>query len=225
MKTMPKTMPTAASALLRQASLVFWDFDGVIKESVSVKTDAFVRLFSSYGPALAERVRVHHERHGGMSRFEKIPVYLGWAGEEATPDKVAGLCAEFSRLVMQAVIDSAGVPGVREYLLASGSRQRFVLVTATPQDEIEEILRALDLQNCFVEVHGAPTPKRAAIADALRRLQCPPDRAIGIGDSGTDLDAALGNGIPFLLRRTPLNADLQARHTGPSFDTLGATPP
>ena len=29
--------------------LIFLDFDGVVKESVSVKTDAYVELFSPYG--------------------------------------------------------------------------------------------------------------------------------------------------------------------------------
>lgn len=214
----------SAETVLRRASLVFWDFDGVIKESVSVKTDAFVRLFAPYGSGVAERVRAHHESHGGLSRFEKIPIYLGWAGEAATAEKVDALCAEFSRLVMQAVIDSAWVPGVREYLLANRGRQRFVLVTATPQDEIEAILAALELRPAFIEVHGAPTRKRAAVADVLRRLRCAAADALGIGDSGTDLDAAIANGIPFLLRRTPLNLDIQERYTGPSFDRLGAQP-
>jgi len=217
------TMPTTAAALLRNAAVVFWDFDGVIKESVSVKTDAFVRLFSAHGPETTQRVRAHHERHGGLSRFEKIPIYLAWVGEEAGADKVSALCDEFSRLVMQAVIDSAWVPGVREYLLANGSSQRFVLVTATPQDEIETILRVLDLRECFVEVHGAPTAKRTAVAEALHRLHCAPGDAIGVGDSGTDLDAAVANGVPFLLRRTPLNRDIQQRYPGPSFDDLGVT--
>ena len=219
------TMSTTAEALLRHASVVFWDFDGVIKESVSVKTDAFVRLFSPYGSEVAQRVRAHHESHGGLSRFEKMPIYLGWAGEEAAAGRVRELCDEFSRLVMQAVIDSAWVPGSREYLLANRSRQRFVLVTATPQEEIEAILRVLDLRGCFVEVHGAPTAKRAAVAEALGRLHCAPADAIGVGDSGTDLDAAVANGVPFLLRRTPLNLDIQQRYTGPSFDSLAGTQP
>ena len=218
------TTASSAEALLRRASLVFWDFDGVIKESVSVKTEAFVRLFSPYGRDVAERVRAHHESHGGLSRFEKIPIYLGWAGEEATATRIDALCEQFSHLVMQAVIDSAWVPGVREYLLAHRAHQRFVLVTATPQDEIEAILGALELRSAFVEVHGAPTRKRAAVADVLQRLACAPEDALGIGDSGTDLDAAVANGVPFLLRRTPLNLDIQQRYAGPSFDTLGAQP-
>ena len=32
---------------LNKYDLIFWDFDGVIKESVSVKTDAYLELFNS----------------------------------------------------------------------------------------------------------------------------------------------------------------------------------
>lgn len=218
------TVPATVETLLEQARLVFWDFDGVIKESVSVKTDAFVRLFSRYGPDVAERVRAHHEGHGGLSRFEKIPLYLTWAGADVTPDAVRDLCDEFSHLVLQAVIDSAWVPGVREYVLAHCERQRFVLVTATPQEEIEAILAALDLRSCFAAVYGAPCAKRTAMADALQTFGAAPGDTLAIGDSGTDLEAAEVNGVPFVLRRTPLNLDLQRRHAGASFDTLGGTP-
>ena len=45
--------------------LVFWDFDGVIKESVSVKTDAFLELFKPYGSKICEKVKSHHIENGG----------------------------------------------------------------------------------------------------------------------------------------------------------------
>ena len=35
-----------ASELLKRAKLVFWDFDGVIKESVDIKTQAYLLTFS-----------------------------------------------------------------------------------------------------------------------------------------------------------------------------------
>ena len=62
--------------------ILFWDFDGVIKDSVEVKTQAFFQLFEPFGELVAEKVRKHHEAHGGMSRFDKFPIYLQWAGLE-----------------------------------------------------------------------------------------------------------------------------------------------
>jgi phosphoglycolate phosphatase-like HAD superfamily hydrolase len=205
---------------LGAASLIFWDFDGVIKDSVDVKTLAYERLFLPCGREIASRVRLHHESNGGVSRFDKIPIYLTWAREQATPAQVEAFCARFSQSVLQAVIDAPWVPGVREYLLKHFSRQYFVLVTATPQEEIEQILAALDLSRCFGEVHGAPTKKSHAIKTVLSRLQCAPAKALMIGDAETDLQAAKANSVPFLLRRTPLNLSLQAAYSGPKFDYL-----
>ena len=208
------------SATLSKMKIVFWDFDGVLKDSVAVKSVGFEQLFLPYGQAVADRVRKHHEANGGVSRFEKMPVYLGWAGLPVTADNVQKFCDRFSTLVLQAVIDAAWVPGVREYLLARHGSQHFVLVTATPQKEIEAILHTLDIAQCFRQVYGAPTSKTAAIGAVLADLKCQPEHALMVGDSDTDFEAAQANQVSFLLRRTALNQVLQKRHVGPVFDGL-----
>lgn len=53
---------------------IFWDFDGVIAESVNVKTEAFYNLYLPYGIEIAEKVRRHHLDNGGMSRFENSAI-------------------------------------------------------------------------------------------------------------------------------------------------------
>lgn len=200
--------------------LVFWDFDGVIKDSVEIKTKAFQQLFFPYGKKVVDLIGEHHTTHGGMSRFEKLPIYLGWAGEIVSAERVHEFCRLFSLKVKQAVIDAPWVPGVREFLSARSSRQNFVLVTATPQDEIEEIVEALDLTHCFREIHGAPKSKTEAIREVLYRWQCLPERALMVGDSVSDLNAARTNNVAFLLRRTSLNRALQEKYSGPMFNEL-----
>ena len=207
-------------ALLHKAFTVFWDFDGVIKDSVTVKSECFEQLFLPYGREVADRVRQHHEANSGVSRYEKMPIYLAWAGEPATAEKIQDFCDRFAQVVRQAVVDSPWVPGVREYFLAHHTRQRFVLVTATPQEEIQQILHSLKIAHYFREIHGSPTPKATAIRDVLQHLQCPLEHALVVGDSETDLNAAEANHVPFLLRRTALNQTLQEQYSGPMFDDL-----
>jgi len=217
---MNKITPWAPLHLLKDAFLVFWDFDGVIKDSVEVKSDAFERLFLPYGAKIARRVRQHHEANGGMSRFEKLPLYLRWAGEITSPAKVEEFCLHFSSAVRQAVIDAPWVPGVQEFLLTQHVRQAFILTTATPGDEIEEILENLALTRCFREIHGAPKSKSEAIRETLLRWQCPPERTLMVGDSTSDLKAAKTNNVPFLLRKTPFNRTLRETYSGPIFEEL-----
>lgn len=195
--------------------LLFWDFDGVIKDSVEAKTHAFVQLFLPFGAALAERVREHHENNGGMSRFEKIPLYLRWAGQEPTEDMVRHYCGRFGAVVKQQVIDSQWVPGAPEYIRANPHGQKFVLVSSTPQDEMREILAAIGLDECFCDVFGAPTGKLAAIRSTLERYQVAPEHCLVIGDALADWDAARESGVDFLLRQ-------HATNSGPFSEYRGA---
>lgn len=200
--------------------LVFWDFDGVIKDSVEVKTQAFSQLFEPYGAEVAERVRNHHEDHGGMSRFEKIPLYLEWAGELVTPGRIDEYCQRFSRLAFQGVIDAPWVPGAEALLRGNPYRQKFVLVTATPQGEIEEILAALKLRSCFMDVFGAPTSKKEAIRITLASCKIEPQHCLMIGDAKADWDAAQANQSHFLLRRHASNGRVFENYTGDSVEDL-----
>ena len=104
-------------AILKSKNLIFWDFDGVIKDSVNLKTAAYENLFLSFGLEIAGRVRRHHEANGGLSRFNKIPLYLEWAGQSASHEQIEFFCEKFSQAVMHAVINSPWVHGVQEYLL------------------------------------------------------------------------------------------------------------
>jgi phosphoglycolate phosphatase-like HAD superfamily hydrolase len=214
---------TRLEAVLREKfistfKLIFWDFDGVIKDSVEVKSLAFMQLFRSHGGDIAERVRVHHEAHGGMSRFDKIPRYLAWAGVTATPEIVEEYCQRFASLVRQGVIDAPWVPGVKEFLFSNPYEQEFVLVTATPQGEIEGVLAALSLRACFTDVYGAPATKMAAISEALVTRQLDPQHCLMIGDARADWDAARANRVPFLLRRHATNRRVFEHYAGDSIE-------
>lgn len=180
-----------------------------------MKSDAFERLFAPFGAHVAGLVRDHHERHGGMSRYEKLPLYLRWAGCSNSAADVARYEKLFSMEVRQAVIDCPWVAGAREYLEANHIRQHCVLVTATPQQEIQSIVSALGIAHCFREVHGAPRAKADAIEACLSRFGFGRKEALLIGDSESDLAAARSAGVDFLLRCTSLNGALQRAYNGP----------
>lgn len=191
--------------------LIFWDFDGTIKDSVSVKSDAFEQLFAPYGADVAKRVRKHHEKNGGVSRYKKIPIYLEWAGLGLTDCKIDEFCAQFSHLTLQGVINSPWVDGAKEYLSSYHNQQYFVLITATPQNEIEKILEQLKLTPFFREVYGAPIEKSVVINTVMQRLKIEKEKVLVVGDAETDFNAAKDNRVSFLLRATELNKDIQKK--------------
>lgn len=206
--------------LLCNPKCIFWDFDGVVKDSVEVKTQAFVKLFQPFGTEVAERVRDHHEAHGGMSRFEKIPLYLEWAGESNSPERVEEYCQRFSRSVLQGVIEAPWVAGAEAFLRSNPHKQVFILVTATPQEEIEEILSTLGLRSCFADVYGAPISKKDAIRISLAARQLESHDCLMIGDAMADWDAAQASQVPFLLRRHATNGKVFENFTGDAVENF-----
>ena len=52
---------------------IFFDFDGVIAESVRAKTDAFMEMYLPYGKEVAKQVLEFHINNGGVSCMDCHP--------------------------------------------------------------------------------------------------------------------------------------------------------
>lgn len=201
-----------AKKLILDSKIVFWDFDGVIKDSIGVKSKAFEAIFPDADNSILAKIRLHHENNGGMSRYAKIPLYLEWAGILPNNNIIQSYCNKFSELVFEAVITSAWVPGIREFLMENYLKCYFVLVTSTPIDEIIKIIKRLNCEFCFREVYGSPENKNDVISEVIKRFDCNPQDAILIGDSDVDFSAATKNQIKFLLRSTEFNKQLRSNN-------------
>ena len=197
--------------LIKKTKTIFWDFDGVIKDSVLVKSNAFRQLFLPYGKHLAEKIKIHHEENGGMSRYEKLPIYLNWAGESFSQNLINKYEKKFANLVKLKVVESPWVSGVIEYLKKNFKTQQFFIVTATPQKEIEEITQKLKISEYFKQIVGSPKSKKVAIKELINKYSINIDDALMIGDSISDYDAASENQIKFILRKTTFNKKLQKK--------------
>jgi len=200
--------------LIKYAKIVFWDFDGVIKESVDVKREAFARLFDGCSDDLRKRIMMHHDDNGGVSRYEKIPVYLEWLGRVPTNELINEYSNKFSQIVKSEVIDSEWVPCVEDYIVNNNYQQIFILVSATPQQEIEEIVSGVNLINCFDKVFGSSTSKCDAISETLLNLNISESKCVMIGDSVSDLMASKYNNVPFVLRKHSSNKKITMEFDG-----------
>jgi phosphoglycolate phosphatase-like HAD superfamily hydrolase len=193
---------------LNELDSIFWDFDGVIKESLEVKTEAFVELFKPFGSNIVQKVKNHHQSNGA-SRYDKFPLYLDWAGKKVSKVAVDDYVDKFSKLVKKQVIDSSWVPGVKEFILKNSSQSYFFILTNTPQLEIEEILSELNIRHFFKDVIGAPTNKADGMKYLIRKYSLNSQKSIMIGDALSDYNASITNNVNFVLRKTKFNKPLQ----------------
>ena len=99
---------------------IVFDFDGVLAESVEVKTRAFARLFANETPEAVERIVAYHRQNGGISRFEKfLTIYREILKRPLTEQMFQSLCEQFSQLVVEEVVAAPWVDGAREFLTRS----------------------------------------------------------------------------------------------------------
>jgi phosphoglycolate phosphatase-like HAD superfamily hydrolase len=185
---------------LNNYSIVFWDFDGVIKLSVDIKTNAFIQLFEGSEAVVLEKIRSHHLKNGGMSRFDKIPLYARWAGVDLNPSMLQSYIDEFSRIALNSVVSSEWVPGVVQYLHSNYRLQDFYLISATPQEEINLITKQLEIHGLFKQIFGFPTIKTLAVSQVLKKSDKDKVNSVFIGDALIDCEAAESNGIDFIFR-------------------------
>ena len=79
--------------------IIIFDFDGVILESVSVKTEAFRKLFS-FAPEHIDEIIQYHKDNGGMSRYDKFRyIYKSILREDLTQQKFEELSEKFADIV------------------------------------------------------------------------------------------------------------------------------
>lgn len=194
---------------LNNYKLIFWDFDGVIKESLEVKREAFANIFQGVDEQIKLRIKKHHDENGGMSRYEKIPIYLEFANQSKKDENIQNYLNLFSKYVKNGVINSRWCSGVKEYLNQNYNKQYFVLLTATPTIEIIEIISELKIDMYFKEVYGSPLKKYQIVNNVLKNFKFRKSEVALLGDSKNDYIAAKENNIHFYLKINQYNKKLQ----------------
>jgi HAD superfamily hydrolase (TIGR01549 family) len=181
--------------------VIIFDFDGVIVESLDIKTNAFAKLFEQEGEDIVNRVINYHLNNGGISRYDKFRyIYREILKRPLNSDKFKKLCNGFADFVVDGVIAVPYVKGAREFLENYASKYKCFVASATPQREIEEIIRKRNIAQFFIKIYGAPTKKNDAVKDTLIKEDIAPDEAVYIGDAMSDYIAARDNSVNFIAR-------------------------
>ncbi|MBW1676570.1 MAG: HAD family hydrolase [Deltaproteobacteria bacterium] len=182
-----------------QYEAFFLDFDGVLADSVEVKTQAFTRLFEPYGVEVVAKVIEHHRNHGGMTRDDKFRhYYTEFLGEPLTEEDLADLCQRFARLVVDEVVHAPEIPGAESFLKEWHDQVPCFVISATPEEEIREIVQRRALDVYFRDVLGSPVSKKDNLEAVLNRYALHPGGCIFFGDAESDYRAARQCKVPFL---------------------------
>lgn len=197
---------------------IFFDFDGVIADSVSAKTDAFKEMYLPYGAEIAEKVVEYHINNGGISRFEKFKYWeKEFFGKNISQSEVEDLAQQFSNLVLNKVINSPEVTGANAFLKKYHSTVNCWIITGTPTNEINIITVDRGIARYFKGIHGSPENKRYWTEYLLDKHNLKRNETLFLGDATTDYDAAKFSSLHFALRENEENNNLFKDYNGIRF--------
>ena len=187
--------------MFRSLETILFDFDGVITDSVNVKTKAFANIYEPYGKEIVDKVIKHHLANGGVSRFKKFKVYhKDFLGIDLSNKQIQKMAAEFHDIVVQKVIDAPFIPGALEFIKKHYRDIPLYIISATPYDEINEIVNKKQLKKYFNGIYGSPTNKIEWVESIINKNHYKRNSVVFIGDALADYEAAEKNKIHFIAR-------------------------
>jgi phosphoglycolate phosphatase-like HAD superfamily hydrolase len=204
------------SAPARFRALVL-DFDGVVLESVDIKTEAFREIFGDH--PRVDAIIAYHVENNGISRFLKFEhIYRHFLGRPYGEKEKAEVSERFSAVVFRRLLECPFVPGAEE-LLESVCRLRVpvYVASASPHEELHRILEERGLKRYFVDAFGHPTRKDEVVRLVRERHGLASGEILYVGDSLEDFRAARSEGVFFVGRRNREPLDGLA---APVFDDL-----
>lgn len=178
--------------------LLVFDCDGVILESMDVKSGAFYRLAEELAPGEGERMRMLHSLNGGVSRYKKFAwFYREVFDRDITEEEQEELNKKFVVLTQEEIANCALVPGIQEVLDRWLGRVPMYVASGAPEDELRMILQKRGLAKYFKGMHGSPTVKTLLLRAIVGHAGVRPSLALMVGDSRTDQYAAEAVGTLF----------------------------
>ena len=185
---------------LTSIKTIFFDFDGVIADSVDIKTKAFAKLFERYGDEIVKKVVEYHLSHGGVSRYDKFRYYYqNFLGKKITDDEINILDKKFSDIVYNEVLKAPFIEGALDFLdICDREGKNMFVISATPKKEIERIVKARGIDRYFRDVVGSPPTKDENLTYLIRQYDIDPLKAVYFGDSPNDLEVAQKHLISFI---------------------------
>ena len=188
---------------------IIFDFDGVVLESLDVKTKAFKKLYEPYGSGISKKVVEHHIENGGVSRFDKIKIYhKNILGEDIDNKTLQTIAQKFSEMVVDEIIKVPFVDGAKKFIEDNNRRYLMFISSATPSDEINYICRQRKIANYFQGIFGSPDSKSEHISFIMGNWSLNNREIVFIGDSPSDLNAAKTHNLAFIARLSSVSNNL-----------------
>lgn len=185
---------------MEKIKTIFWDFDGVIMDSMSVRDKGFEIVLKNYPQEQVALLMAYHRDNGGLSRYHKFRYFFEEIRGEIISDlDIKILADEFSIVMLGNLLDeSLLIKDSFDFIKKNYSKFNMHIVSGSDEVELRHICETLGLANYFISIHGSPTPKVELVKRIMSQKQYKKEESCLIGDSFNDLEAAEYNSILFI---------------------------
>lgn len=178
---------------------IIFDFDGVILDSVELKTQAFAELFKEFPKDKVQELLKFHLQNGGISRYHKIQHFFeNIIYREISDGEISKYAEKYSELTKEKLCNPRYI--IKETLDFIKKKQdcyNMHIASGADEQDLLEICERLDLTRYFLNIHGSPAKKDDLVKKILVNNNYKTKETILIGDSVNDFEVALNNNIYF----------------------------
>jgi phosphoglycolate phosphatase len=155
---------------------VIFDLDGVILDSVTLKTEIFLRCYDGkLDETQKAYIREHQAHHGGVGRAEKFRHFEAFLfGRSLDDEKINGLIRLYQSHLFKHIDDCALLPGAIECLNLAANSCDLYLVSGTLHEDLIRIVEKRNLADHFISIIGSPTTKNDAFATIIKNADYHP---------------------------------------------------
>jgi len=105
---------------MNKKKILIFDFDGVILDSVNIKTLAFQEIFKEQSKIIVKKITHHHEVNGGMSRLNKIKYYYKYFIKKQLTKKIEEkLIKKFKLIIFKKILKCKYIAGSYSFIKKS----------------------------------------------------------------------------------------------------------
>lgn len=178
---------------------IIFDFDGVVVDSVSLKTEAYVKLFQQFSPEHVKTLIDYHIQNGGISRYVKIKYFFeNILFESVSEDLIHDYAKRYSQLTITELLnDKYIIQEVVAFIRVCYRDCNLHIASGADETDLKLICDKFDLTQYFRSVQGSPRPKSLLVKEIIELNDYDRKNTIYIGDSLNDYEAAQDNGIEF----------------------------
>lgn len=175
-----------------------FDCDGVLLDTNALKSSGFYEVALPYGKKCAEALKNYHQRHGGISRYEKMRYFITDILKRSYDKQLhTKLVAEYGNYCLKKMIQAEETLLMRDLLNTVNLQGTCFVVSGGKETELQQVFACKGLGHYFKGIFGSPRSKMEIVSDlwSSGMIHFP---AVYIGDSQYDYIVAEKHEIDFV---------------------------